>query len=101
MERPAEKRVVDLVNQARADRGCAPVVFDARLYAAARGHSTDMAENGYFSHTSKDGRNPGARIREAGFSRSAPGPRTSPGASAARSPSTTRGCAAAATGRTS
>ncbi|MFB9720804.1 CAP domain-containing protein [Planobispora longispora] len=68
VERPAEKRVVDLVNQARADRGCAPVVFDARLYAAARGHSTDMAENGYFSHTSKDGRNPGARIREAGFS---------------------------------
>nr|WP_229802989.1 CAP domain-containing protein [Planobispora rosea] len=38
------------------------------MYAAAMGHSTDMAENGYFSHTSRDGRTPGDRIREAGFS---------------------------------
>ncbi|GAA3441835.1 S8 family serine peptidase [Planomonospora venezuelensis] len=67
-QRPAEKRVIDLVNQARADYGCAPVVFDARLYTAALGHSTDMAGNRYFSHTSKDGRTPADRIREAGFS---------------------------------
>ncbi|GIH92471.1 hypothetical protein Psi01_31010 [Planobispora siamensis] len=66
--RPAEKRVVDLVNRVRADYGCAPLVLDARLYAAALGHSTDMAQNRYFHHYSKDGRSPGDRIRNAGFS---------------------------------
>ncbi len=41
--------------------------MDARLRAAARGHSQDMAANNYFSHTSLDGRTFDQRIGEAGY----------------------------------
>ncbi|MBG0832289.1 S8 family serine peptidase [Planomonospora sp. ID67723] len=61
-------RVVQLVNQYRQQQGCAPLTQNARLDSAAQGHSADMAENRYFSHTSRDGRSPGDRMRAAGFS---------------------------------
>ena len=41
--------------------------MNASLLAAARGHSADMAINGYFSHTSLDGRTYVQRIRNAGY----------------------------------
>merc|ERR1719296_720956 len=41
--------------------------FDCRLGDAARLHSRDMANNNYFSHTSRDGRSPSTRARDAGF----------------------------------
>lgn len=41
--------------------------MNASLQNAARLHSQDMAANGYFSHTSLDGRTFSQRIRAAGF----------------------------------
>jgi uncharacterized protein YkwD len=62
-----EEAVFDLVNQERAVYGLHLLSWDDRLFAAARGHSEDMAANGYFSHTSLDGRSPWERILEAGY----------------------------------
>jgi uncharacterized protein YkwD len=59
-------QVVDLVNAARADAGCGALTVDARLTAAAQAHSDDMAAQGYFSHTSLDGRSFADRVRAAG-----------------------------------
>lgn len=42
--------------------------WDEQLCQAALGHSKDMAAQNYFSHTGKDGRNPGNRIEDAGYS---------------------------------
>lgn len=63
---PAD-RVVQLVNQARAQEGCGALSVDDRLAAAAKGHSDDMAARGYFSHTSQDGRSAGDRMSAAGY----------------------------------
>ncbi|CAE7224243.1 ykwD [Symbiodinium sp. CCMP2592] len=44
-----------------------PLKFDCRLWAAAQLHSQDMADNGYFSHTSQDGRSPWDRAEAQGI----------------------------------
>jgi uncharacterized protein YkwD len=44
-----------------------PLERDVLLEHAARLHSLDMAEQGYFSHESLDGRRPADRIAAAGF----------------------------------
>jgi uncharacterized protein YkwD len=68
--------MLDAVNQARATgRNCgttfypavAPLAWNTQLATAAAGHSTDMANNSYFSHTGLDGRNPGNRIDATGY----------------------------------
>lgn len=59
--------VLALVNQERARAGCAAVHLDDRLTAAAKAHSTDMADHGYFSHTSQDGRTFVDRVRAQGY----------------------------------
>jgi uncharacterized protein YkwD len=66
------------VNEARAQsRFCgkvrqqvspaAAVVWDDELFAAAAGHSQDMAQRVYFSHVSLDGRAPGDRVKASGY----------------------------------
>jgi uncharacterized protein YkwD len=64
------------VNQARATgRNCgttyypavADLAWSTQLAQAAAGHSTDMATNNYFSHTSLDGRTFAQRIAAAGY----------------------------------
>lgn len=45
----------------------------AQLTSAAYGHSRDMADNNYFSHSSLDGRTPGTRVSAAGYSWSSVG----------------------------
>jgi uncharacterized protein YkwD len=67
------------VNEARAQaRVCgktakpsvpavAAVAWDDELFSAAAGHSQDMAQREYFSHTSLDGRTPGKRANNAGY----------------------------------
>jgi uncharacterized protein YkwD len=60
-------QVVALVNAARAEAGCGALAVDDRLTAAAQGHSDDMAAQGYFSHTSLDGRSFVDRVRAAGY----------------------------------
>jgi len=44
-----------------------PVTWNTLLTRAADAHSQDMAAKNYFSHTSQDGRDPGARITVTGY----------------------------------
>jgi uncharacterized protein YkwD len=62
-----ENEVVRLTNAERADEGCGPLRVDDRLRTAARRHSKDMAERGYFDHNSPDGTTPWDRMRAAGY----------------------------------
>ena len=62
-----EAAVLSLVNVERAAAGCGAVHADRRLTTAARRHSQDMADQGYFSHTSADGRTPWDRMKSAGY----------------------------------
>lgn len=64
------------INAARAaGRSCGatayapttPLAWNTRLFAAAEGHSRDMATNNYFSHTSLDGRSASRRVTDAGY----------------------------------
>ncbi len=47
-----ETEVVRLVNEARAENGLQPLTASAEISRVARVKSQDMADNGYFSHTS-------------------------------------------------
>src|SRR5262249_21841604 len=47
------------------------LTVDSRLTAAAQAHSTDMATNSYFSHSSPDDLDFDERIRDAGYPRPA------------------------------
>lgn len=60
--------VLVLTNSARTGAGVASLVLDARLTAFALAHARDMAERGYFSHTTPDGKTFSTRLREAGIS---------------------------------
>ncbi|MCU1681701.1 MAG: Conserved putative secreted protein [Amycolatopsis sp.] len=61
-------QVVDLVNQARADAGCAPLSVESHLTNAAQEHSDDMSARNYFSHDTPEGVSFDQRIRAAGYS---------------------------------
>ncbi|TDB91352.1 CAP domain-containing protein [Actinomadura sp. KC216] len=63
----AEAAVVSLTNAERAKAGCRPLHVDQRLVTAARKHSADMAANGYFDHTSRNGDSPWKRMEDAGY----------------------------------
>jgi uncharacterized protein YkwD len=67
----SEVNMLEQVNQARSQaRDCGsthysatePLNWDCRLQQAALRHSTDMAENNFFSHTGSDGLGPDSRI---------------------------------------
>jgi uncharacterized protein YkwD len=62
-----EAAVFSLTNAERATGNCPALVLDPRLAAAARSHSADMAQTGYFGHTAPDGSGPADRMREAGY----------------------------------
>ncbi|MCU0501377.1 MAG: CAP domain-containing protein [Anaerolineae bacterium] len=64
---PYATRVVELVNQARAKEGCAPLAMNAALNNAALRHSEDMARNDFFSHTGSDGSSPWDRMEREGY----------------------------------
>lgn len=63
-----EITLLGLINQERVDQGLPPYNSNSQLQAAARGHSIDMACNGYFSHTGSDGSNVGQRVNAEGYS---------------------------------
>lgn len=63
----AAQEMLALVNAERGKAGCAPVRLDSRLTAAASKHSTDMAKNNYFSHTSRNGATFVTRIKAEGY----------------------------------
>ncbi len=47
-----EQQVLVLLNQIRVEHGLAPFAASAALHNAARFHSSDMLEGGYFDHNS-------------------------------------------------
>nr|WP_202523503.1 sigma-70 family RNA polymerase sigma factor [Kitasatospora sp. SID7827] len=61
------QQVVELVNSQRAQAGCGPVAAEAKLAAAALGHSEDMAARNFFDHTNPDGAGPQQRIDAVGY----------------------------------
>jgi hypothetical protein len=63
-----EQEVAGLVNLEREIENLRPLIWDNALGSAARSHSTDMAQQNYFSHTSLDGRGFSQRISAAGYS---------------------------------
>ncbi len=63
----AAGQVIALVNAERAKAGCGPLKEDSQLRAAAQGHSDDMADRNFFSHTNPDGADPGKRTTAAGY----------------------------------
>ena len=65
----AAAEVTRLTNVERARAGCGAMRIDAKLTAAAAGHSRDMVDRDYFSHTSPDGKGPGDRAVAAGYQR--------------------------------
>lgn len=68
LERDAfDARVLELVNQQRTQRGLRALTLSQELDTAADRYSQDMAVNNYFSHTGRDGSNPGDRIARTGY----------------------------------
>ncbi|QLE70369.1 CAP domain-containing protein [Streptomyces rectiverticillatus] len=61
------QQVVSMVNAERAKAGCSPLTINAKLQAAAQGHSDDMAARDYYDHTSPEGKSPGDRMTAAGY----------------------------------
>jgi uncharacterized protein YkwD len=50
-----EQGVLSDINGFRRDHNLSPLRFSAKLAAAARSHSSEMAQRGYFSHDSANG----------------------------------------------
>jgi uncharacterized protein YkwD len=65
----AADTVTCLINVERTKRGMRPVTRDADLGQAARKHSSDMVQRGFFSHVSPGGATLGDRLRSAGYGR--------------------------------
>jgi uncharacterized protein YkwD len=62
-----QNELANLINNARAQAGLAPLTVNAQLSAAALGHSIDMACHGLISHTGSDGSSVWERIAAAGY----------------------------------
>lgn len=71
-----EKQVLKLINKARASkRKCGSKTYakakalkwNNKLALSAEGHSSDMSNRNYFSHTSKSGKSAAARIKATGY----------------------------------
>jgi uncharacterized protein YkwD len=62
-----EERTLVLHNETRADHGLEPLCINPLLTRAARSHSREMVEKGYFSHYSEHGEGVGARLRRFGY----------------------------------
>ncbi len=68
-----EERCVRSTNDYRIRMGLRPLRIHPMLVQAARLHSVDMRDNGYFSHTGRDGSDPGQRSARQGYTGSAAG----------------------------
>lgn len=63
-----ELEVIALTNAKRREAGCTVhLQANPKLTRAARSHSWDMVNTGYFNHQSPDGNGPGERLRAAGY----------------------------------
>jgi len=66
----AEREVVRLINEERADRGLPALRVRTPLCRAADRHSRDMVVNDFFSHRSSNGQTLGPRLRRYGYNSS-------------------------------
>jgi uncharacterized protein YkwD len=66
-----ESSIACLINQERTSRGLAPVQPNADLRQAAKSHSNEMVDEGYFEHTSPAGVTFIDRIEATGYTRRA------------------------------
>lgn len=64
---PIRSRLLELVNEYRAENGEAPLALEPRLTQAAQLFAEAMVNEGFFSHVSPDGSGPGDRILAAGY----------------------------------
>lgn len=64
----SEAEIADLVNEERTSRGLQPLTWDPALVPVARGHSREMLELGYFSHSSPNTGTLGDRLQAEGVS---------------------------------
>jgi uncharacterized protein YkwD/uncharacterized membrane protein required for colicin V production len=62
-----EAAIFELVNQERVERGLHALSYDPELVPVARGHSSEMLEEGYFSHVSPTTGTLADRLRVAGI----------------------------------
>ena len=62
-----ERRVIELINIEREQRGIGTLAWDSRLQAIAKAHSEDMASKGYFEHTNMEGLDYRERAIAAGY----------------------------------
>ena len=60
-------RVLELTNEHRANNGLNPLTLNQELNASAYGHSKDMAQQDFFSHTGADGSSFSQRNQEVGY----------------------------------
>lgn len=65
IDEKSEQKMLELINEERVSRGLKALVMDEKLRQAARAHSKDMFQRGYFSHTNLEGKSPFDRMREA------------------------------------
>jgi uncharacterized protein YkwD len=61
-----EKTILDLTNKAREEKSLPPLTVNPLLTKAARAHSANMAKQEKMDHV-LDGKNPGDRVKEAGY----------------------------------
>lgn len=61
-----EQKVLDLTNAERKKADLPPLMVNAKLFAAARAHSTNMAAKEVLAHE-LDGKNFDARVRDQGY----------------------------------
>jgi uncharacterized protein YkwD len=66
-EAEAEQRMLELVNQDRADAGLPPLAWDERAAEVARGHSREMLATGDVAHVSQTTGNAADRVKAAGI----------------------------------
>lgn len=62
-----ERRAFALINEQRARNGESALQWDEELCQMAREHSLRMAQQGFFDHTTPDGRDPATRARARGI----------------------------------
>lgn len=73
---PTDAEAISFVNQMNAHRvsvGLTALVWHSGVATVAEGHSQDMVDRQFFSHTNPDGQSPWDRMAEAGITYSAAG----------------------------
>lgn len=63
-KKSGETKILEMVNEERRKRNLSSLVWDSRLASLARSYSSKMANEDFFSHTDKKGKNLVDRVKE-------------------------------------